>query len=486
MTTNVLADHPDKATDVLANESVVASSDAIATASDLRATSSAPSATASDPSATASAPSATASAPSATASAPSATASAPRATASDPSATASDPQQGWIERGKKVLMNTYASNPIVLTQGKGANVQDVNGKVYLDFASGIAVNSLGHCHPDYVEALTKQLQLLSHCSNLYFNLPAIELAEKLVQNSAFGRAFFCNSGAEAIEGALKLSRKYAKLHKGDSCNTILTMSNSFHGRTYGALSATAQTKYQEGYHPLVPAFQTVGFNDFASITATDLKSVAAIIIEPVQGEGGVHSVDPVFLKQVRELCTAENIVLIFDEIQCGVGRTGKFFAYEIFGVEPDIVALAKGLGGGFPIGAILAKEHVADAFKPGDHGSTFGGNPLATSAALACVSKIRQAEFLMSVEKKSELLIEALSSLQAKGLGVQAIRGLGLMQGLELQFPVKPIIQKCAELGLLLVGAGDNVIRFLPPLTVTEAEIHKAVQILESVLQQSA
>jgi acetylornithine/N-succinyldiaminopimelate aminotransferase len=396
----------------------------------------------------------------------------------------SDPQKGWIERGTKVLMNTYASYPIVLKQGSGANVQDVNGKVYLDFASGIAVNSLGHCHPDLVEALTKQLQLLSHCSNLYFNQPAIELAERLVQNSAFDRAFFCNSGAEAIEGALKLSRKYAKAHKGDSCNTILTMSNSFHGRTYGALSATAQTKYHKGYHPLVPEFQTVIFNDFESILTADLQSVAAIIIEPVQGEGGVHLVDACFLKQVRELCTAENIVLIFDEIQCGVGRTGKFFAYENFGVEPDIVALAKGLGGGFPIGALLAKEHVADAFKPGDHGSTFGGNPLATSAALACVSKIRTDDFLAAVVSKSQVLTAALLNLQANGLGVQAIRGLGLMQGLELQFPVKPIIQKCAELGLLLVGAGDNVIRFLPPLTVTEDEIHTAIKILESLLEE--
>jgi predicted acetylornithine/succinylornithine family transaminase len=391
-------------------------------------------------------------------------------------------QQNWIERGKKVLMNTYAPASLVLTHGQGAYVHDVDGKQYLDFASGIAVNSLGHCHPDHVAALTQQLSKLSHCSNLYYNMPAIELAEKLVENSAFDRAFFCNSGAEAIEGALKLSRKFAKAHKGDACTKILTMSNSFHGRTYGALSATAQTKYQQGYHPLVPDFETVTFNDFDSILATDLDSVAAIIIEPVQGEGGVHAVEAAFLKNVRDLCTANNIVLIFDEIQCGVGRTGTFFAYESFGVAPDIVALAKGLGGGFPIGALLANEKVASAFNPGDHGSTFGGNPLAASAALACVNTIRQDQFLQSVQDRSQLLTAALTDLQSKDLGVKAIRGLGLMLGLELESPVKPIIQKCAELGLLLVGAGDNVIRFLPPLTVKEDEIHMAVEILEAAL----
>jgi acetylornithine/succinyldiaminopimelate/putrescine aminotransferase len=285
---------------------------------------------------------------------------------------------------------------------------------------------------------------------------------------------------------LKLSRKYAKAHKGDACTTILTMSNSFHGRTYGALSATAQTKYQEGYHPLVPQFQTVAFNDFASILSVDLSTVAAIIIEPVQGEGGVHPVDPTFLKKVRDLCTAQNIVLIFDEIQCGVGRSGKFFAYEHFGVEPDIVALAKGLGGGFPIGAFLAKEHVAATFKPGDHGTTFGGNPLATAAGLTCVKKIRQPDFLASVESKSQVLTDALLRLKDDpSFGVRAVRGLGLMKGIELSTASKPVIKLCAERGLLLVGAGENVIRFLPPLTVTDEEIATAIEILTGVLKET-
>jgi acetylornithine/N-succinyldiaminopimelate aminotransferase len=395
----------------------------------------------------------------------------------------SSKQKSWIDRGQKVLMNTYATNPIVLTQGTGSFVQDVNGKQYLDFASGIAVNSLGHCHADYVQAVSDQLQKLSHCSNLYYNLPAIELAEALLEGSVFERAFFCNSGAEAIEAALKLSRKYAKGSKGDSCTTVLTMSNSFHGRTYGALSATAQTKYHEGYHPLVPDFQTVAFNDIDAILAVDLQSVAAIIIEPVQGEGGVHVVDGAFLKNVRELCSENDIVLIFDEIQCGVGRTGTFFAWENFGVAPDIVTMAKGLGGGFPIGAILAVEHIAAAFKPGDHGSTFGGNPLATSAALACINKIKEEKFLQSVQSKGDYLTAALIKLQTKDLGIKAIRGLGLMLGLELNQPAKPLIQKGAEMGILLVSAGENVIRLLPPLTVSQEEIDQAMEILEALLQ---
>jgi acetylornithine/N-succinyldiaminopimelate aminotransferase len=388
------------------------------------------------------------------------------------------PSVDLVERGSKVLMHTYATQPIVLAQGAGSYVTDFDGKTYLDFASGIAVSALGHCHPAYVEAVSKQILKLSHCSNLYYNQPAIELAEKLTAASPFTRAFFCNSGAEAIEAALKLGRKYAKKHKGEQCTTVLTMSNSFHGRTYGAMSATGQTKYQSGYAPLVPDFKTVTFNDFESLSAHDPDKVAAIVVEPVQGEGGVHLVDSKFLKQVRDFCSANDIVLIFDEIQCGIGRSGKFFAWENFGIAPDIVALAKGLGGGFPIGAILATEAVAGAFNPGDHGSTFGGNPLAASAALACLSVIKDDHFLIQVKARAKYLEDGMLALQASIPEVKAWRGLGLMQGLELHCPVKPIIQRCAALGLLLVGAGENVIRFLPPLTVTCEEIDSAMAML--------
>jgi predicted acetylornithine/succinylornithine family transaminase len=398
--------------------------------------------------------------------------------------TSSDPQHDWLERGKSVFMNTYASYPIVFKKGKGTYIEDVNGKKYLDFVSGIAVNSLGHCDEGYVEAITEQLNLFSHCSNLYLNTPAIKLAEALIRNGGFDRAFFCNSGTEAIEAALKLSRKYGKQTKGDQCTTILTMSNSFHGRTYGALSATAQTKYHQGYHPLVPDFQVVTFNDIDSVKSIDPKSVAALIIEPIQGEGGIHVVDANFLKQLRDYCTEQNIVLIFDEIQCGVGRTGKFFAYQNFGVEPDLIALAKGLGGGFPIGALLAKNKIACAFQPGDHGSTFGGNALACAAALYCVNKIEKSEFLRSVEETSQRLREALKKLQDSGTGIIAVRGLGLMVGVELEFLAKPIIQSCIENGMLIVGAGDTVLRLLPPLIVKPSEVDEAVTILTKVLAE--
>ncbi len=402
--------------------------------------------------------------------------------AEEQNSTANDSQKSWLARGKKVFMETYASFPVVLEQGNGSFVRDVNGKEYLDFCSGIAVNSLGHCNEDFVKAMSKQLATMAHCSNLYLNMPAIELAEKLLADSAFDRAFFCNSGAEAIEGSIKLSRKHAKETKGQYCSKILTMSNSFHGRTYGALSATAQTKYHNGYQPMVPEFETVEFNDFQSLSAWDSQSVAAVIVEPIQGEGGVHPVDLQFIKQVRELCTRENIVLIFDEIQCGVGRTGKFFAYEQLGVAPDIVAMAKGLGGGFPIGAILASEAIAKAFKPGDHGTTFGGNPLACTAALTCVSKIKEPAFLNSVTSHGEKLKTALLNLQKAGTSIKDIRGSGLMLGIEFDQPVKPIIAACMERGLLVVGAGEKVMRLLPPLTVSSQEIEQAVEILGSAL----
>ncbi|HEY9684468.1 MAG TPA: aspartate aminotransferase family protein [Oculatellaceae cyanobacterium] len=388
-------------------------------------------------------------------------------------------QEQWLERGRNVLMETYASFPVVLASGKGSYVEDVNGKKYLDFCSGIAVNSLGHCNEDYMQALTKQLSTLVHCSNLYLNKPAIQLAEALLEGSAFDKAFFCNSGAEAIEGSLKLSRKYAKETKGEYCNKILTMTNSFHGRTYGALSATGQKKYQAGFSPLVPDFETATFNDFESVSQWDGQTIAAIVVEPIQGEGGVHAVDREFLQQIRNYCDREKVVLVFDEIQCGAGRTGKFFAYEQFGVAPDVIAMAKGLGGGFPIGAILAKAEIAKAFKPGDHGTTFGGNPLACTAALTCVETIKEPAFLEAVESKGKHLLSRLQELAAKNDKIKEIRGMGLMLGVEFTEPVKPIINACIEAGLLLIGAGEKVVRILPPLTVTVEEIDAAVEIFE-------
>lgn len=397
----------------------------------------------------------------------------------------SDLQTTWLARGKKVLMNTYSSFPLVIVNGKGSYVEDVNGKKYLDFVAGIAVNSLGHCDDDYVKAVSEQLAKLIHCSNLYLNTPNIELAETLIEGSAFDRVFFCNSGAEAIEGSIKLSRKYAKETKGEKCTKILSMTNSFHGRTYGALSATGQTKYHNCFQPLVPEMETVHFNDFESLATIDFDTVAAIIVEPIQGEGGVHPADQGFLKKIRDLCTDENIVLIFDEIQCGVGRTGKFFAHENLGLAPDIVALAKGLGGGFPIGAFLANEKISSAFKNGDHGTTFGGNPLACTAALTCVSRIKQPKFLETVHKNGLLLQTLLKQLQSEHATIKDVRGSGLMVGIEFDQPVKTVIQASLDNGLLLVGAGDKVIRMLPPLTVSVDEIKSAVSIFSKAVAAS-
>lgn len=392
-----------------------------------------------------------------------------------------DLQSSWMARGQNVLINTYASFPLAIRSGSGSYVEDVTGKRYLDFVAGIAVNSLGHCHPELIAAVTKQMATLSHCSNLYLNMPAIELAETLLGGSVFAKAFFCNSGTEAIEGAIKLSRKFAKSVKGDHCTKILTLKNSFHGRTYGALSATGQSKYHEGYHPLVPDCDTFTAEELDGI---DPDSVAAIMVEPVQGEGGIHVLDSAFLAELRTFCTTNKIVFVFDEVQCGVGRSGTFFAYEKVAVEPDVVAMAKGLGGGFPIGAILAKETFAQAFKPGDHGSTFGGNPAACSAALAVVRIVRQPEFLASITEKSQILFQALDELKRTNPALLHVRGLGLMVGVEFDSPVKPIINACIEKGLLVAGAGERVIRLLPPLTVSTEEIGQAVSILSQALSE--
>jgi acetylornithine/succinyldiaminopimelate/putrescine aminotransferase len=315
-------------------------------------------------------------------------------------------------------------------------------------------------------------------------MPAIELAETLTAGSPFQRAFFCNSGAEAIEGSFKLARKYAK-QRDEKCTTVLTMSNSFHGRTFGAMSLTAQTKYHSGYHPLVPDVQTVPFNELEPVLNCYLDHIAAIILEPIQGEGGIHCVDRGYLQKLRQLCNDKNIVLIFDEIQCGIGRSGTFFAWEELGAEPDIIALAKGLGGGFPIGAFLAKDKIAQAFTPGDHGSTFGGNPLACATALACVQQIKDPSFLEEVRLKAQLFRTKLTALSKKHPLISDIRGQGLLVGVEFTTAVKPMISACIEKGFLVASAGDNVMRLLPPLTVSEPEILNAVSILDDVIAAS-
>ena len=390
----------------------------------------------------------------------------------------------WIERGNKVIMNTYRQFPIILEKGNGVYLWDSEGKKYLDFVAGIAVNALGYNNTDYVNEISIQLTKLQHCSNLYWMIPSIELGEILMHNSCFDKVFYCNSGAEAVESAIKLSKKYGKKVHGENCYEIITMERSFHGRTMAALTATGQTKYQNGFSPLIPGFSYVEFNNFNKLEKAVSENTCAIIIEPIQGEGGIYPAEKSYLQKVRSLCNRNDIVLVFDEVQCGIGRTGKLFAYQLFDVYPDVITLAKGLGGGFPIGAMLAIQSKADAFQPGDHASTFGGNHLACVAGKVVLRKLLHEGVLENVKKQGAHLKEKLVELQKKHEIIIDIRGYGLMLGIELNCSVKEIIDKCMEKGLLVVGSGENIIRLLPPLIITKNEIDNGIEILNEILQQ--
>jgi predicted acetylornithine/succinylornithine family transaminase len=396
--------------------------------------------------------------------------------------------QEIIAIGLEHVMPTYNRFPIVLEKGKGCVVFDTNGKQYLDFVAGIAVNALGHGHEKLTQAIAQQAAELIHVSNLYWNKPQVELARKLVSHSCFDKAFFCNSGAEAVEGSLKLARKYAYqqentggrvLHRTE----IITMQHSFHGRTFGALTATGQTKYQTGFQPLLPGISHVPFNDFKALKAAVTDKTCAILLEPIQGEGGIRPAEQAFLQATRALCDEKGIALIFDEVQCGVGRTGTFFAFEQYGVQPDIAVLAKGMAGGVPIGVILAKKPFDTAFAPGDHAATFGGNPLATAAANVVADELFENGLLEQVREAGAYLASKLAGFKQKFSAlIQDIRGLGLMQGMELSCPAASIVADCMDNGLLLVSAGAQVIRFVPPLIVSLTEIDEAMAILESAL----
>ena len=390
----------------------------------------------------------------------------------------------WIKRGKKVIMNTYSQFPIVVDKGEGCYVWDVNGKKYLDFVAGIAVNCLGYNNPNYIKNITEQLKKIQHCSNLYWMEPTIELGELLVNNSCGDKVFFCNSGAEANEAAFKLSKKYACKKYGDERNEIISMSKSFHGRTLATVTATGQTKYQKGFNPLFPGFKYAEFNNIEDLKSKVTKNTCAIIIEPIQGEGGIVPAKKQFLQDVRNLCDEKDIVLIYDEVQCGIGRTGKLFAYELTGVKPDVISLAKGLGGGFPIGAILAVQNKADGLGPGSHASTFGGNQLACTAGKTVINTLLSEGFLDNVVELGNHLTKRLNELKTKYNKITDIRGNGLMQGLEFNIPVSEIVLKCMENGLLLVGAGKNIIRFVPPLVITKEEIDEGISIIDEALSE--
>ena len=388
----------------------------------------------------------------------------------------------WIAKADKYIMKTYGRYPLVPVRGEGCRLWDADGREYLDFLAGVAVNNLGHCHPRVVAALQKQAGELIHCSN-YYHIPSqIELAELLCSHSFADRAFFCNSGAEANEAAIKLARKYSREKFGADRFEIITALASFHGRTMATVSATGQEKVQKFFDPLLHGFRHVPFDDAAALERAVTPNTCAVMLEPIQGEGGVVVPSAEYFRQVREICDEHNLLLIFDEVQVGMGRTGKLFAHEHFGVTPDIMTLAKALAGGAPIGTMLAREEIAESFGPGTHGSTFGGNPLVTAAAVAAVRVILEEGILNHTEEMGEYLLGELEGLKGKFPFITDVRGIGLMIGMELSVPAGDIVKKGLERGLLLNVAQDRVLRFVPPLIVTKQEVDRMIGILAGIL----
>ena len=372
----------------------------------------------------------------------------------------------------------YTKTPLVLERGKGTRVWDSHGQEYLDFFPGWAVSGIGHCHKRVTEAIKRQAERLIHVSNNYYHELQGVLAEEIIRHSFPGKVFFCNSGAEANEAAFKLVRKLGNPAR----NEIISMDRSFHGRTLAAISATGQKKYQEGFEPIVQGFVNVPFNDFAALERAVTSRTIAIILEPIQGEGGVRVADQQFLTSVRRLCNDKKIYLIFDEVQTGMGRTGRMFCYKNFGIEPDIMTLAKSLGGGFPIGALVAKKEIADTLQPGMHATTFGGSPLACAAALAVFEAIDKEKLLNNTLVMGSLLFKRLNELKKKHSIIKEVRGMALMAGVELEVEGKNIYEYCLKNKLLINCTQGNVLRLMPPLVVREKEIDRAVQILDDAL----
>lgn len=388
-----------------------------------------------------------------------------------------------IENEKKYLMQTYTRPAMVLDRGEGVKVWDLEGKMYYDFIGGIAVNALGYSHPKLVQAIKDQSEKLIHCTNLYYSEPQIILAQMLAGLSCGDKVFFGNSGAEVNEGAIKITTKYF-INQGKEKYKIIYMNNSFHGRTIATLAATGQYKYQKDYLLLLPKFKKAIFNDLESVKVAIDEDVAAVMVEPIQGEGGVNIGSQKFIKGLRELCEKEGILLIFDEIQCGLGRTGKMFAYQHYDVEPDILTIAKSLGGGVPMGVLIAKDKVASSFKPGDHGTTFGGNPLACAAAIANLKILQEENLVGKCQVRGEYFKSQLEDLKEKyPKKIKEIRGLGLMVGMELQEEGQEIVKKCLEEGVLINCTAKKVLRFLPPLIVEKEEIDYLIGVLNKIFK---
>ena len=385
-----------------------------------------------------------------------------------------------IAQYDKYVMSTYTRIPAVIVKGKGLKVRDLDGNEYLDFFPGWAVSGLGHCHPKVVNAIRNYLKKIIHVSNNYYNILQGKLAQKIIENSFEGKVFFCNSGAEANEGAIKLARAYGNAR--GSRYEIITMENSFHGRTLATITATAQPKYQKGFEPLPLGFKYVDFNVLKAVEGAITDKTIAIMLEPIQGEGGINVAGEGYIKALRDICDKKDMILIFDEVQTGMGRTGRMFCFEHYGITPDIMTLAKSLGGGLPIGAMVAAKKFADVLKPGMHASTFGGSPVVCSAALAVFEAIQKEGLLSNTVKMGEYLAGKLDELKKKYPIIKEIRGKGLMIGVELTIPGKEIAEKCFKEGLMINCTHDKVLRIMPGMIVTKKQIDKAIDILDKVM----
>ncbi|MEM8894259.1 MAG: aspartate aminotransferase family protein [Bacteroidota bacterium] len=401
----------------------------------------------------------------------------------DPTKEVSVTTEQLLDIDKAHSLPTFRRFPVAFEKARGAKVWDIDGKEYIDLLAGIAVHNVGHCHPKVVAAIAEQSNQLMHISNFFVNKPQVALTQKLIQHSQLKYVFLSNSGAEAVEGAMKVARKYAS--KNGRGGTIITMKNAFHGRTMSTVAATGKKAMMVGFDPIPTGYKHVPFNDFEALKLAIDDDVAGIMFEPVQGEGGINVVDGDYLRKVRELCDQENIVLILDEIQCGMGRTGKMFAHQHFDVMPDVMPLAKALGGGMPIGAILANERVGSAIDPGDHGTTFGGNPLAAAAALATVEVIEEEELPQKASETGTWLKKQLHEEIGGHPLVKEIRGIGLMIGIELTVEAKPLVLKMLDHGIIANATAINTIRLVPPLNIGKDELLKATAVLKTVLNEA-
>lgn len=394
-----------------------------------------------------------------------------------------DLMKEYIDEAESVLLHTYNRYQVVFDHGDGVHLYDMNGKKYLDFVSGIGVFALGYNNKEYNDALKAQIDKIVHTSNYYYNVPAIEAAKKIKEVSGMDRVFFTNSGAEAVEGAIKTARKYAYLKDGGTDHEIIAMEHSFHGRTMGALSVTGTPKYREAFQPMIGNIKFANLNDIDSVKAQITDKTCAIIMETVQGEGGIHPSDKAFLQEVRKICDEKDILLILDEIQCGMGRTGTMFAWQDYGVKPDVMTSAKALGCGVPVGAFMMTEKVAqNSLVAGDHGTTYGGNPLAGAAICKVFELFEKLDVLNNVKEVSKYLYERLEEVKASCPDIVDHRGKGFMQGLEFNKPVADIICKALDNGLVLINAGTNIIRIMPPLIITKDNVDEMIEILKKSL----